>query len=367
MPAKKIPVTPKFVERQQNVLNLLPQEYDGLWITNMSNIRYLTNFSGSSGGLLLSRNEIIFFTDFRYQEQSSQEVRKNALISIYKISSAEAFVEYLKAKKLKKIAIEGCLTIEILEILKKNSEGKVEFQMVKNLPEKIRRNKDKPEMEFLQKAFNIADKAFQKLLKFIRSGRKELEIAAKLEFFLSSLGSEKTSFDTIVASGERASCPHAKPTEKKVAAGEMLKIDFGAVYKGYHSDMTRTVFLGTPDEKFNKIYNTVLEAQRLAVKTLKPGVSCFDVDKVAREHIKSAGFGDYFGHGLGHSLGLDIHESPNLSTKCNEIVESGNVFTVEPGIYIPGWGGVRIEDVYVVETSDLKRLTNTTNELIVIK
>ncbi|MBF0405768.1 MAG: aminopeptidase P family protein [Candidatus Riflebacteria bacterium] len=364
MATTKIIDRPDYKKRQQKVLSLDTDSFDGLWITGSSNVQYLTGFTGSSGTLFLSKKEAVFFTDFRYEEQSKHEVGDSAKITVFKISQKEAFLEFLKSHSYKKIGIEGSLSVEMFEALKKGSEGKFTFGISQSLVESVRKIKDDYEIQCLHKAFEIADKAFDKLLKFIRPGRKEKEIAAKLEYLLATLGSEKTSFDTIVASGERASCPHAKPTDKKACEGEMIKIDFGAVYLGYHSDMTRTIFLGKPDAKFRKIYNTVLEAQQKAVKALKPGLKGIDIDKVARDHIKNEGFGDYFGHGLGHALGLDVHELPALSFKCPETISAGNVVTVEPGIYIPGWGGVRIEDVYIVQEKSNIKLTSTPNKLL---
>jgi len=353
-----------FKQRQSRLLKEMPSAVDAFLVTGLSSIRYLCGFTGSAGCLLLDRRKSVFFTDFRYQEQSAQEIRKSAEIVVFKTSSMEAVGEYLTTCPVKVLGIEGSLAVEQLETLKKTLRN--EIRILNQIPEQIRWCKDEKEIKALRKVFQISDKAFARIVKFIKPGRKEIDIAAKLEFILRKSGSEGPSFSTIVASGERAACPHAQPTKKKIESGEMLKIDFGATFDGYRSDMTRTVFLGKATPRFKEIYGIVLEAQRRAIAAIKPGVPCKDVDAAARDYIASKGFGENFGHGTGHALGLDVHEPPRLSAKSSEVLAEGMVVTVEPGIYIPGWGGVRIEDVFVVRSSGPERLTHTPNELLEI-
>ncbi len=359
------PVGDERVGRLRQVLELLPEDVDGLLVTTRSNVRYLSGFTGSAGCVLITRRETRFFTDFRYQEQSRQEIGNVMPISIYKKSQFEAVQEYLAKHRNLTIGVEGALSIESFDVLLKGKKAK--YKLVKGIIEMVRRQKNVSELEHLRRAFTIADKAFAKLLPYIKPGKTEIEIAARLEFLMRELGSEGPSFDSIVAAGERSACPHAQPTDRKLKAGEMVKIDFGAISGGYHSDMTRTVFLGKATPKFREVYNTVLTAQQKAVNGLKAGVECKAVDALARNHIKKAGYGESFGHGLGHSLGLDIHEAPRLSELSEDVVRVGMVFTVEPGIYLPGWGGVRIEDVYVVTDDGLERLTHTPNALLELK
>ncbi|HOY68256.1 MAG TPA: Xaa-Pro peptidase family protein [Candidatus Ozemobacteraceae bacterium] len=352
------------LERQQRVVDAFPAGLDALLVTNLSNVRYLTGFSGSSGVVILEKHKTVFVTDFRYQEQSTNEVGNAAQILVYqtaKASSDAVIGEHLKKSGIRTLGIESTMSLGAYEAFSKSFGGTL--KTTSGLVEAVRMIKGEEEMTALRRAFEIGDKSFAKLLRYIKPGKREIEIAARLEYIMRIEGSDGPSFDSIVASGERSSCPHAHPTDRKVKAGEMVKIDFGAIWKGYHSDMTRTVFVGKADAKFREIYGTVLEAQRRAVAALRPGAVANAVDAVARDHIAAKQPGDVFGHGLGHAVGLDIHESPSLSKKCDTVLRAGMVVTVEPGIYLPGWGGVRIEDVYRIDT-ELERLTNTPNDLL---
>ena len=232
-----------------------------------------------------------------------------------------------------------------------------------NLDE-LRMIKDSDEIGMIEAAVNIADRAFARLLPQLRIGMAEIEAAALLEFYMRQLGAEGTSFSTIVASGRRSSLPHGQPTEKKLAAGDFVTFDFGALYNGYCSDITRTVVLGKANSRQRQIYNTVLTAQSASIAVLRQGTLCSAADKAARAVIEEAGYGEYFGHGAGHSLGLAIHEEPRLSENCDTVLRSGMVVTVEPGIYIPDWGGVRIEDVAVITDDGARILTATGKEML---
>ncbi|OIP24158.1 hypothetical protein AUK22_09045 [bacterium CG2_30_54_10] len=350
--------------RQQALAASFPKKVEALLVMDFSNIRYLCGFSGSAGALLVERDHSTFFTDFRYQEQSALEIGSSAKIVVYKTSAIEAVTEFLKGKEFNTVAVEGSLRVDLMEAFSKGFEGKLVVALP--LVEKLRQIKDREELKCLERAFEISDRSFERLLEFIKPGRTELEVAAKLEYIMRREGSDGASFSTIVAAGEHASCPHASPSERVLKLGEMLKIDFGATSNGYHSDMTRTLFLGKADKKFREIYRIVRKAQKKAISKIEPGVKCFDVDKVARDYIAKKGYGDNFGHGLGHSLGLDIHESPAYSTKSKDTISAGMVLTVEPGIYIPGWGGIRIEDTYIVADGEPIRLTKTPNKLLEI-
>ncbi len=212
----------------------------------------------------------------------------------------------------------------------------------------------------------IAEQAFENVLPLIKVGVSEKDIAIELEYQMAKLGSERPAFDTIVASGERGALPHGKASNKKLMGNEFIVFDFGAVYNGYHSDITRTVYFGNPTEEEILVYNIVLEAQKKAEEIIEEGLQCNFVDKVARDIIQENGFGNYFGHGLGHGVGLEIHELPRLSPKSDMVLKKGMVVTIEPGIYIPGKFGVRIEDMVVVDKSGSKILNKLTNDLIII-
>jgi Xaa-Pro aminopeptidase len=350
-----------FLSRQKQVQTQVPKDLDAFLVTGLSNVRYLTGFTGSCGWVLLLKKSAVFFTDFRYQEQADTQVGGAAEIVVYKNSMLEALEGFLKKKKVRRLGVESSLMVEHYEAFRKVCPDEV--RILKGLPEKVRRQKDESELVSLRRAFAIADKAFGRILPFVKPGRTELEIAAKLEYLMRHFGSEGPSFSTIVASGPRSSCPHASPTDRKLRSEEMVKIDFGAVSGGYHSDMTRTVFLGKATTQFRSIYKIVLDAQKKAIAALKPGMTGKQIDDIARDYIQEKGYGEQFGHGLGHSLGLDIHESPALSPRCVDVIEPGMIFTVEPGIYVPGWGGVRIEDVFVVGEQGLEQLTKTPNSM----
>ncbi len=350
------------IERINRLRGRFTEDFEALLITNPRNIRYLCGFSGSCGTLLITHDKAVFFTDFRYQEQSAIEIGKAARIVVFKKSLVDSLRKEIKKHRITSLGIEKSMSLNLF--LSYAEELKIDLIPTQSLVEELRQLKDADELVCLKNAFSIADAAFADLMKAIKPGMSETEVAAHLEFFMKMRSSEMPSFDTIIASGPNSSKPHAQPSSRKIKMGEMVKIDFGAVYGGYHSDMTRTIFMGKATAKFKKVYNTVLEAQTAAVKALKAGIVCNKVDAVARKIIEDAGYGEYFGHGLGHSLGLDVHESPALNKKCKDKVAPGMAFTVEPGIYLPGWGGVRIEDVYVVKSDGLLRLTATPNKLL---
>jgi Xaa-Pro aminopeptidase len=356
-----------YSQRQKMFKELFSQneKCDAVLVTDSSNVRYLCGFSGSCGYILATRNKTYFFTDFRYQEQSEQEVGDNANIIVFKDSFLKTVFKKIKACKVKKLGIERSLSVNTFLKLQEEFDGKV--APVSDHIRIQRRIKEKEELKMLKKAFKIADHAFGELMNKIKVGQTEVEVAALLEYFMKSNGSEMPSFSTIVASGPNSSCPHAQPTNRKIKNGDMVKIDFGAVYKGYHSDMTRTIFIGKATDKFKKIYNIVHKAQSEAIKALRVKAKCSDIDKIARNIITDAGYGDNFGHGLGHSFGLEVHESPSLSKKCEDIIEPGMTFTVEPGIYLPGWGGIRIEDSFMVEENKLVKLTRTPSAIYEVK
>src|SRR5690606_17264688 len=237
---------------------------------------------------------------------------------------------------------------------------------VSGLIEKIRMIKTPEEVEILKAAAKIADDAFEHICGFIKAGQTELEISNELEFFMRKQGATSSSFDTIVASGLRSALPHGVATDKIVEQGDMITLDYGALYNGYISDITRTVAVGEPSEKMKEIYQIVLDAQVLGVEKIGPGMTGIEADAIARDYIKSKGYGEAFGHSTGHGIGLEVHEGPGLSFKSQTVLEPGMAVTVEPGIYLPGIGGVRIEDDILITESGNVRLTNSTKELRIL-
>lgn len=263
------------------------------------------------------------------------------------------------------IAIEDSMNLSRYLKLK-DALTSCELTVASELIDKPRTVKDENELELLARAEQIGDEAFTHILDIIKPGMTEKEIALELEFFMKKQGASKLSFDTIVASGPNSSMPHAQVTDRAIENGDFVTMDFGCVYKGYCSDMTRTIAVGTPTDEMKKVYQIVLEANLRAMEGIRAGVKCSDIDALARGYIAEQGYGDYFGHGLGHSVGLYIHEEPRFSPKCDVIIKENMVITDEPGIYIPGRFGVRIEDLVVVKKDGCERLSNSPKELVII-
>lgn len=331
-------------------------------ITNSENLRYLTGFSGTAGALLVTTQERILMTDFRYLQQAKEEAAGFKLFRV-KDSLAEALAKLLKRINIRRLSFEeDSVSFHQYRVLKAKLKG-LELIPVNGLVEEIRLIKEAGEIAKLQRAVRIADKAFGRILKELRPGLEEMEVAARLEYLMGREGAEGSAFDPIVASGPRSALPHAKPSGKKIKEGEIILIDMGAVYQGYHSDLTRTVVLGRIRAKQRRIYDTVLRAQRRAIKHIRPEVKASFIDRVARNIIQRAGYGKSFGHGLGHGLGMNIHEAPGLRANNDRLLRKGMVFTVEPAIYLPGWGGVRIEDVVMVTEDGCRVLSQAPRSL----
>lgn len=336
---------------------------DGVLAYSNENRRYLSGFTGSTGFVVIGRNVAEFITDFRYKEQAAIQC-KGFEVVIQSNNLMEKLAEALRRDGIKRLGIEeDFMTVGFCEDLKTAMPG-VELVPARSVFARLRVTKDASEIENIRKAAGIADEAFKHMLGYIRAGMREAEVALELEFFMRKKGASALSFDSIVASGVRSSLPHGKASEKVIEDGEFLTLDFGCVYNGYCSDMTRTVFIGKATEKHRKIYDIVLRAQVEALKGIKPGVSGKAVDKIAREIISSEGYGEYFGHGLGHGVGLAVHEDPRLSPLGENILEAGMIVTDEPGIYIPEFGGVRIEDLVLVTENGAETLSKSPKELI---
>lgn len=337
-------------------------DVEGILISKPENIFYLSGFRGDSTILFVTKNFRKLITDGRYTEQAEQQA-KNFEIIKQNDGLFKKVAEEVKKSGAKKICFESAATtFNEYKYLRKN------LTMVELQPgevDSLRQVKDEKEISLIRRACEIADKAFAEILNFIRPGLREFEVAAELEYLMRKFGSEKAAFDTIAASGIRGSLPHGTASDKKIFSGEFLTLDFGAVFEGYHSDITRTVCVGKADERQKKIYSVVSEAQLHGLEVIKAGVSGKAADAAVRKKISDAGFGEYFSHALGHSVGLEIHEEPRLSrlSPC-ERLEPGTVLTDEPGIYIPDFGGVRIEDTVLVKNSGAEVLTKSPKNLI---
>ncbi len=342
---------------------LAVNKLDGLMITKEQNWRYLSGFTGSSAVLILTANDNYLITDFRYLEQAAAEAGGFQVIKPQALVEA-AVVDLVSRLGLKRIGFEDDnLTYRTYKTFKEKLSG-VELVPAHRQLEPLRWVKDLQETEAISKAAGIADAAFDYILDFIKPGVRESEIALEIDYYMRRKGAEKSAFDIIVASGSRAALPHGVASDKELQPGEFIVLDFGAVYTGYHSDMTRTVILGKPDAKQREIYRLVLQAQERAIAVLKPGVKCSEVDLAARDLISVEGYGANFGHGLGHSVGLEIHEKPSLAPRDDTVLEAGMVLTVEPGVYLSGWGGVRIEDLVLVTPGGCEILSKSPKQLI---
>lgn len=344
---------------------LIKKEIEAFLVTKRENIRYLSNFTGTAGKLLITQKDSIFITDFRYLDQAAEQTEG---FVIEEISSdfVKGFAKLLKRKNIKNLGFESeDLNFKMYQKLKDNLNLD-SFKPLESLVENLRLIKDKTEIEKIKKAVEIADQGFDFLIDFIEPGKTEKEVALELEFFMKRKGGEANAFDFIVASGKRGALPHGVASDKKIETGDLVTIDFGTVYQGYHSDMTRTIAVGEPEAKLKNIYELVLSAQQKVISEIKAGMSCFEADKIARDFIAKAGYKDNFGHGLGHGLGLEIHEGPRVSYSSDCQLKAGMVVTDEPGIYISGLGGVRIEDDLVITENGCKVLNSAPKELIIL-
>jgi Xaa-Pro aminopeptidase len=351
--------------RFERLFELLPDNVESVLITSDINRRYFTGMKSSAGTVLAFRNKAYLLIDFRYIEKARETVKTAEVIEtkeLYKEISA-----LLRQEGVKNLAIEAMdVTVSRLNVMKKHLKcvDIIETDVLSNSINKLRMIKDEEEMEYIRKAQEIAESAFDDILGFIKEGVTEREIALELDRLMLEKGAEGISFDTIALAGENTSMPHGVPSDKKVKNGEFVLMDFGAVYNGYHSDMTRTVCVGTPDEEMEKIYNIVLTAQEKAIAAAKAGISGKELDGIARRHICDAGYGEYFGHSLGHGVGLEIHEQPNAAPSYEKNLEKGTVITIEPGIYIAGKFGVRIEDFVILTENGCINLTKSAKNII---
>jgi Xaa-Pro aminopeptidase len=337
-------------------------QMDAILITSPINRRYVTGFTGTAGAVIISDKDATFITDFRYTEQAAEQA-KNFNIIEHKQSIEAELADQLKEMGINRLGFErDYVTYSQFENFKKSFD--VELIPVSGIVEEIRFIKTNEELDIMKKAAKIADDAFEHIQSFIKPGVKEIDVSNELEFFMRSQGATSSSFETIVASGIRSSLPHGVASEKEIQSGELVTLDFGALYEGYCSDITRTVAVGEISSELREIYDIVLEANLLGVNGIKPGLTGKEADALTRDYIKAKGYGENFGHSTGHGLGLEVHEGPGLSHRSNKILEKGMVVTVEPGIYVNGLGGCRIEDDIVITDNGNERLTFAPKELI---
>jgi len=330
----------------------------------LPNIRYLAGFTGSDGALVLGKEKVWFLSDSRYTTQASQEVAE-AGVTEYRIK-IDGIAALLSAESVKRVGFEAeQTTVAFLQTLA-GALPDVELVPIGAELDDLRIHKDAEELSALAGSAEIASQALLGILDLIRPGVPEREVALALEFAMKRGGAQEKSFDFIVASGPRGAMPHGKASDKTIQAGELVTLDFGAVYRGYHSDETVTVAVGTPDSRQKEIYSIVKDAHDKALEAVRPGISLKELDAIARRYIEAKGYGNYFGHGLGHGVGLEVHEKPTVSFRSEQIAGEGMVFTIEPGIYIPDWGGVRIEDTVVVTHDGYRLLTKVPKELMVL-
>lgn len=354
-----------FELRLKNLLEKISaEEVDAVLINKTANLFYFSGFRGDSAVLLIGKNFCKLITDARYTEQASQQT-KNFEIVKHTEGLFKKVEEEIKNCGIKKLGFEGkVLTFAEYSHLKENLP-EVELKSV--VIDELRQIKDAAEIELIKTACEIGDKAFAEILNFIEVGRTELSVATELEYLMKKFGAEKISFDTIVASGVRGSLPHGVASDKKISAGEFVTMDFGAIYGGYCSDMTRTIFVGKASERQAKLYNAVLSAQTYGLEVIKVGKGGKEIDAAVRTKLEQAGLGNYFTHSLGHSLGIEVHEEPRLSklSTCESLKENMLV-TDEPGIYIENVGGIRIEDTVLVTKNGAEPLTHSPKNLIEI-
>ena len=354
-------------ERIEKFLAKLPREIDAALLVSRENRFYMSGVASSDGMVLITREKSYLLVDFRYIQVAKENASGVEVVLL--TNTKQQLAELVKRHRLAKIGIESeQMTVAQFkrfdEMLKPASllfDGEVS-----KLLSLLRRTKSTAEIGFVKQAQEITDKTFEHICGFIKAGMTEKEVALELFTHAKKLGADSQSFDFIVVSGKNSSMPHGVPSDKKLENGDLVTMDFGVKVGGYCSDMTRTVAIGFVTDRDRRVYNTVFKAQLAALGTIKPGVCCFDIDKTARDIINEAGYTGCFGHGLGHSLGLEIHESPHFNTVCRDICENGMLMTVEPGVYIENEVGCRIEDMVYITEDEIINLTKSTKDLIIL-
>jgi len=357
---------PFYETRQKNFRKILDScHLDGILFASLENIRYLCGFTGSDGALVVTQKESFFLTDSRYWTQADEEVKGTQIIHYKK--KMEGIFSLLFDLKLREIGFESAfLPFSVYQLLTEKLAGEARLLPLENELKNLRAVKDVHELTLMRKAIDISSSAFSQMTEMLKEGVVEREVALAMESMMKRSGADAIGFDMIIASGKRSALPHGKASGKRIEKGDFVLIDFGSGFRGYHSDQTRTVVCSDPSREQQKIYQIVKEAHDRAIEKVKPGISIAEVDEAARDHIRSQGYGDYFGHGTGHGIGLAVHEDPAVNGENKGLLQEGMVFTIEPGIYIPDWGGVRIEDMVLVTPDGAEVLTHLPGELRVI-
>ncbi|HIN62509.1 MAG TPA: aminopeptidase P family protein [Candidatus Marinimicrobia bacterium] len=344
---------------------LVEEGFDGMYVTYITNVRYLSGFTGSAGSCLILEDTIWFVSDGRYDTQSKQQV-KGMEILIGSDPHIQILHKHNVFKGKQKIAFEGDhVSVSDMEKLR-ITFPECDWTATSEIVERIAMVKDESEIRATRTAVEITDQTFDQIVPEIRPGVTEKEIAAKISYTYKMLGAEADAFDSIIAAGPNSALPHARPGDREIQAGDFVVLDFGAKYEGYHADMTRTVVVKEATDKHREIYETVWESQRLGCEAARDGVACKEVDDACRDHINDKGYGDYFNHGTGHGLGLEIHTNPRFSQLSNDTVYANYLMTIEPGIYVPEFGGVRIEDDVLIQKDGCEILNQTSKDLLVL-
>lgn len=344
---------------------LQEEQLPAILITGAYNRQYMTGFTGTAGYVVITLDRAVLLTDFRYMTQAPRQAIGYEVVE-HKAKVTATIQELLASMGIERLGFEqedisyGAYLGYAADL------AGIELVPTNRWVETLRTVKDASELQIIQEAADLADRTFSHIVTKLRPGVSEREIALEIELFIRRNGGTSTSFETIVASGERSALPHGIASDRFLQPNEFVKLDFGAYYKGYCSDITRTVVLGKPTDKHKEIYDIVLEAQLGCLDKLKPGMKGSDGDALTRDIITRYGYGDKFGHGTGHGIGMEIHESPRLSKTDDTILTPGMVVTVEPGIYLPGFGGVRIEDDVVLTETGIKILTHSTKDFLII-
>lgn len=348
------------------------KENEAMLISNESNVKYMSGYSGEAAYLILSNKGHVFMTDGRYDEQARIECGDTFEVTKWHNPTRpdpETILHYLNSFDIEKLYFnENEMTFKQYTTLSnciKHHESSIELSPISGMVEKLRAVKDENEVENIRIACDIADKALESLVPHIKIGATELELVGQLEYYLKKHGAENISFDTIIVSGLKTALPHGKPTDKKLEKGDFLQIDFGALYKGYHSDMSRTFIIGEADDRKKALYEMMLNATVAGTEALKGEISAKTPDDAVRKIISDE-YIEYYYPGLGHGVGLDIHEGPFMSTTSTARVETSNVLTIEPGVYVPGWGGMRIEDTILVTEDGYEVLSKFPRHLQVL-
>lgn len=337
------------------------RELDGMLVSTPENRRYLSGFTGSAGYLLVGKDQAELATDSRYTQQATDQAPDFQVLPVQ--PGWDWLAKSLRQSGISRLGFESeHLTVaahhRLLESIKQESSlSSISLVETSGIVEGLRAIKDQEELSLLQRAIDAADSAMDAVCPSLREGMTEREVAGQMEQAMRDFGADTVSFNTIVASGPNGAMPHHRPTDRAIGPVEPIVIDMGAKIGGYCSDITRTVVLGQADETFLKVYDIVLGAQLTAISITRPGMAGGECDRLARSVIQEAGYGDNFGHGLGHGVGLAVHEAPRVGLNSDDMLAAGAVFTVEPGIYIPGWGGVRIEDIVLLEESGARPLS----------